>query len=81
MPTSQLWREARVTISPNGGWPMGAMALLLNIRLSKPGVYVLHAKGLEVDSQHIGLAVRLCERAILAWLVSVGLLLLVSAWY
>jgi len=81
MPTSQLWREAGITTSPNGGWPMGAMALLLDIRLSKPGVYVLHAKGLEVDRQHIDLAVRLCERAICAWFLCVGVLLLLNAWY
>lgn len=41
------WRhlplEARRTPSPNGGWPMAAMALALGIRLSKPGVYALNA--------------------------------------
>lgn len=35
--------QARVTPSPNGGWPMGTMALLLGCRLSKPNVYVLNA--------------------------------------
>lgn len=81
MPTLQLWREAGVTASPNGGWPMGAVALLLNIRLSKPGVYTLHANGSQVESQHIGMAVRLCERAICVWFVCVGLLLMLAAWY
>ena len=38
-----LRREAAVTPSPNGGWPMGTMALLLNVCLRKPGVYALHA--------------------------------------
>jgi adenosylcobinamide-phosphate synthase len=60
---------------------MGAVALLLNIRLSKPGVYTLHANGSQVESQHIGMAVRLCERAICAWFVCVGLLLMLAAWY
>jgi adenosylcobinamide-phosphate synthase len=37
--------EARKTPSPNSGWPMAAMALALNIRLGKPGVYTLNAAG------------------------------------
>jgi len=40
-----LRREAATTPSPNGGWPMAAMALALGIRLGKPGVYRLHAAG------------------------------------
>jgi adenosylcobinamide-phosphate synthase len=43
------WRsmpaQARRTPSPNSGWPMAAMALALNVRLGKPGVYVLNAEG------------------------------------
>lgn len=43
------WRrlpaEARRTPSPNGGWPMGALALILGVRLSKPGVYALNPDG------------------------------------
>ena len=35
-----LRREAGRTPSPNSGWPMAAMALLLDVRLRKPGVYV-----------------------------------------
>ncbi|WP_027881170.1 adenosylcobinamide-phosphate synthase CbiB [Meiothermus rufus] len=37
-----LAREARRTPSPNGGWPMGALALYLGVRLGKPGVYLLN---------------------------------------
>ena len=40
-----LAREARQTPSPNSGWPMAAMALALGVRLTKPGVYRLHAEG------------------------------------
>jgi adenosylcobinamide-phosphate synthase len=40
-----LPREARRTASPNGGWPMGMLALALDVRLSRPGYYVLHAAG------------------------------------
>ncbi|MES2185561.1 MAG: adenosylcobinamide-phosphate synthase CbiB [Pseudomonadota bacterium] len=43
------WRalpaQARRTPSPNGGWPMGAMALRLGVRLGKPGAYLLHPAG------------------------------------
>ncbi|HNE72321.1 MAG TPA: CobD/CbiB family cobalamin biosynthesis protein, partial [Giesbergeria sp.] len=42
---SALLREARKTPSPNSGWPMAAMALALNVRLTKPGVYRLHSAG------------------------------------
>lgn len=41
----ELCREARRTASPNGGWPMGAMALRLGVRLGKPGVYLLNPHG------------------------------------
>ena len=41
----RLPAEARRTPSPNGGWPMGAMALWLGVRLSKPGAYSLNAEG------------------------------------
>lgn len=41
---------ARCTPSPNGGWTMGALALSLGVRLSKPGVYVLNPDGQEVSS-------------------------------
>ena len=42
----RLWpalpAQARLTPSPNGGWPMGALALQLGVQLRKPGVYVLN---------------------------------------
>jgi adenosylcobinamide-phosphate synthase len=38
----ELIRQAARTPSPNGGWPMAAMALRLGVRLSKPGVYALN---------------------------------------
>ncbi len=40
-----LRQEARRTASPNGGWPMGAMALRLGVQLGKPGVYSLNPHG------------------------------------
>ena len=60
------WRDvrtqARVTPSPNGGWPMGAMALALGVRLSKPGVYVLNAAGRVVLAGDSERALRLAAR-------------------
>ncbi|NDZ11428.1 cobalamin biosynthesis protein CobD [Variovorax sp. WS11] len=50
-----LPREARLTPSPNSGWPMAAMALRLDVRLAKPGVYVLNPAGREptaADTRH-----------------------------
>ncbi|QEA14576.1 adenosylcobinamide-phosphate synthase CbiB [Comamonas flocculans] len=41
----QLPAQARRTPSPNGGWPMAAMALALGVRLGKPGVYQLNKAG------------------------------------
>jgi adenosylcobinamide-phosphate synthase len=41
----QLRAEAGKTPSPNSGWPMAAMALVLDVALRKPGVYVLHPQG------------------------------------
>jgi adenosylcobinamide-phosphate synthase len=51
------WRslalQARRTPSPNGGWPMGAMALRLNVRLSKPEVYVLNETAGPAGAGHL----------------------------
>ncbi len=57
---------ARATPSPNGGWPMGAMALALGVRLSKPGVYVLNAAGRTARAEDTRRAVELASRSIAA---------------
>lgn len=76
----ELWRQARLTPSPNGGWPMGAMALRLGVRLSKPGVYVLNEPGREADSADLQGALLLAELAAQLWAVlAAGALLLVGA--
>ncbi|MGJ7442375.1 adenosylcobinamide-phosphate synthase CbiB [Aquipuribacter sp. MA13-6] len=48
---ARLPREAARTPSPNGGWPMGALALRLGVRMHKPGVYALnpHARAAGPD--------------------------------
>jgi adenosylcobinamide-phosphate synthase len=47
----RLPAAARCTPSPNGGWTMGALALALGVRLSKPGVYALNPEGREATSE------------------------------
>ena len=42
---TRLRQEAPKTPSPNSGWPMAAMALILNVQLSKPDVYTLNPSG------------------------------------
>ncbi len=61
-----LWHNAGLTPSPNGGWPMGAMALSLGVRLGKPGVYTLNASGREPLAADVHEAVALAWRAV--WL-------------
>jgi adenosylcobinamide-phosphate synthase len=58
-----LPREARRTASPNGGWPMGMLALALDVRLSRPGYYILHAAGHRAGPQDISRGLRIAARA------------------
>lgn len=62
----RLAREARKTPSPNGGWPMAAMALRLGISLGKRGVYRLHAGAPAPDSQKVEQALVVARNAAMA---------------
>ena len=70
--TPRLWRrlrvEARRTPSPNSGWPMGAMALRLEVQLGKPGMYVLNPQGRHASAADTARAARVAA-------VAIGLLL------
>lgn len=57
-------REATRTPSPNGGWPMGALALRLGVRLGKPGAYELNPEGRIPDASDFARAVRICAVAV-----------------
>ncbi len=70
----RLLEESRRTPSPNGGWPMGALALALGVRLSKPGCYALNPSGAEPGPADVPRALRLCALAV-ALSVPVHLLL------
>lgn len=59
-----LRAQARRTPSPNGGWPMGAMALLLGCRLAKPGVYQLNDGGRAPQPADTARALALAGRAV-----------------
>lgn len=56
--------EARKTPSPNSGWPMAAMALALNVRLCKPGVYALNAAGRPPEATDTVLAQKYASKAV-----------------
>lgn len=58
-------REARRTASPNGGWPMGTLALALDVRLSRPGYYVLNAEGHCAGPLDVSRGLRIAGRAAL----------------
>ena len=65
----QLPLEALRTPSPNSGWPMAAMALVLNVGLRKPGVYVLNQQGGDADPADTWQAIGLGHRALLLFVL------------
>jgi adenosylcobinamide-phosphate synthase len=82
-PLSRLRRlpgEAARTASPNSGWPMGALALSLNVRLRKPQVYALNANGSSPTAADTSTALRRAEATgwIVAALLAVGMQFLPS---
>jgi adenosylcobinamide-phosphate synthase len=64
----RLPQEAARTTSPNSGWPMGALALTLNVRLRKPQTYALNAKGRSPAAADTSTALRRAEAT--AWLMA-----------
>jgi adenosylcobinamide-phosphate synthase len=57
--------DARRCPSPNGGWPMAAMAGALGVMLVKRGVYTLHARGRHPTPADLARARRVTMRAAL----------------
>ena len=60
--------EAARTASPNSGWPMGALALSLNVRLRKPQVYALNGDGSAPSAADTSTALRRAQAT--AWMVA-----------
>ncbi len=76
-----LQQQAGRTPSPNGGWPMAAMALYLGVRLHKPGVYLLNPGAPPPQAAQLQQALRRGQRA--AWtavLAAGSVLLVMAAW-
>lgn len=65
----QLPTQAGLTTSPNSGWSMAAMALVLDVCLRKPHTYTLHAQGGTAMPRHITQAVRLANHTLVAVMV------------
>jgi adenosylcobinamide-phosphate synthase len=75
----ELPQEARRTASPNGGWPMGAMALRLGVQLGKPGVYSLNPNGRPTTAADSARAARVATAAISVLLVPLMLMALLAS--
>jgi adenosylcobinamide-phosphate synthase len=76
-----LRAEAAKTPSPNSGWPMAAMALVLGVTLRKPQVYRLNPGGRKAQAADTGHAVAYAEKTLL-FLMAVAVLAMVyvAAW-
>lgn len=72
-----LRQEARKTPSPNSGWPMAAMALVLGVSLRKPGVYILNPQGRPPQAQDMALAQKQAAKALVTLLVFLAMALIV----
>lgn len=76
-----LRRDARVTPSPNGGWPMGAMAQVLGVQLSKPGVYRLNPQGHAPRPEDLLRSVSLASKVVVAQvLLALIAMVLMALW-
>lgn len=73
-----LRRQARRTPSPNGGWPMAAMAMRLGVRLGKPGVYALNEGAPAPDAAAVAQALRIACGAARAAFVLAALAVLAA---
>ena len=78
---SRLRHEAPKTPSPNSGWPMAAMALLLNIQLSKPDVYTLNASGRAPNAADTQKSIKLASKSALAGVfIAYAAILFIAFW-
>lgn len=71
-----LFEQASKTPSPNGGWPMGAMALRLQVCLRKPGVYALNEAAPSPNGMQFNQALRCAGRT--SW---TAMLVVTALWW
>jgi adenosylcobinamide-phosphate synthase len=73
--------DAKVTPSPNGGWPMGAMAQALDVRLSKPGVYQINSVGRAPEPNDLFRSIHLASKVVKVQVICVLLaMVFMSVW-
>ena len=78
---TRLRHEAVKTPSPNSGWPMAALALLLNIQLSKPDVYTLNASGNAAGALDTQKSIKLASKSALSVVfIACAAILFVAFW-
>lgn len=66
MAAAVMWRDHALTPSPNGGWPMAAMAGALDVRITKAGVYALNATAPVPTAVDVRRARRIARAAVAA---------------
>jgi adenosylcobinamide-phosphate synthase len=66
-----LRRDAHKTESPNAGWSMSAMAGALNVRLEKPGHYMLGDDVIALSPKHILRAIKIMRLTVLLFIILV----------
>ncbi|TSE36486.1 CobD/CbiB family cobalamin biosynthesis protein [Tepidimonas charontis] len=75
---SRLCTESARTPSPNGGWPMAALALTLGVCLRKRGVYALNPSGRPPLPADTPLAIRRCAAVVAVLAAAAAAVVLVA---
>jgi adenosylcobinamide-phosphate synthase len=70
-----LRRDSHKTESPNAGWSMSAMAGALNVKLEKPGHYVLGDDVTALSPKHILRAIKIMKLTVFLFVILVNVLL------
>ena len=78
---SALRAQARLTPSPNSGWPMAAMAIAIGIRLGKPGIYTLNASGRAPDAADTLQTIKKASNVLLVLIFIAFLAMVIIAFY
>ena len=76
-----LRAQARLTPSPNSGWPMAAMAMAIGIRLGKPGVYTLNAAGRVPNAADTCQSIKKSSNVLIALVFIACLAMVIIAFY